>query len=83
MPVASPVNVVLAVLPVVVVLSAVLVNVQVPVAGKPLKIALPVARVHVGWVKVPTTGAVNVAGCALITIFAEGIEVQEALLVTL
>ena len=42
-PVASPVIVVLVPVPVVVVPPGVLVNVQVPVGGKPLKTALPVA----------------------------------------
>jgi hypothetical protein len=34
-----------------------LVNVQVPVAGKPLKTTLPVGVVHVGCVTVPRIGA--------------------------
>jgi hypothetical protein len=36
--------------------------VQVPVVGSPLKTTLPVELAHVGWVIVPTTGAVGVAG---------------------
>ena len=55
--------------------------VQVP-AGKPFRITLPVATVQVGWVIVPTIGAVGVAGCALITTLAEAGEVQPAALVT-
>ena len=47
-PVASPLNVVLVPVPVVVVLPGDLVKVQVPVAGKPLKATLPVATVQVG-----------------------------------
>jgi hypothetical protein len=43
--------------PVVVIPPGVLVNVHVPVAGKPLKTTLPVATVQVGCVIVPTTGA--------------------------
>ena len=35
--------------------------VQLP-AGKPLNATLPVATAHVGWVMMPTTGAVGVAG---------------------
>ena len=44
-----------------------LVNVQVPVAGKPLMITLPVARAHVGWVIVPTVGAVGKAVTVAVT----------------
>jgi hypothetical protein len=40
-----------------------LVNVQVPVDGKPLIITLPVAILQVGCVIVPITGAVGVDGC--------------------
>jgi hypothetical protein len=58
-----------------------LVNVQVP-DGNPLNATLPVATVQVGWVIVPTTGALGVAGCALITTFAEATEVHPAALVT-
>jgi hypothetical protein len=38
------------------------VKVQVPVAGRPLRATLPVAKTHVGCVIVPTTGAVGVDG---------------------
>jgi len=44
-------------------------------AGKPLKTTLPVGTVQVGWVMVPTIGAV-VVGTALITTFAEATDVQ-------
>ena len=37
------------------------VNVQVPVAGKPLKTTLPVGTTHVGRVIVPTKGAEGLA----------------------
>ena len=37
-----------------------LVSVHVPVAGKPDKTTLPVATLQVGWVIVPTVGAVGV-----------------------
>ena len=57
--------------PVVVTLPGVRVNVQLPVAGKPLKLTLPVANAQVGWVMVPTVGA---AGGAL-TIIVEKLEV--------
>ena len=43
--------------PVVVVPPGVLVNVHVPVEGKPLNTTLPVAKEQVGCVIVPTTGA--------------------------
>ena len=46
--------------PVVVVPPGVLVIVQVPVAGKPFNTTLPVASAQVGWVMVPTVGAVGV-----------------------
>jgi hypothetical protein len=54
--------VVLVPVPVVVVPPGVRVKVQLPVAGKPFKITLPVATEQVGWVIVPTVGAVGVAG---------------------
>ena len=54
------------------------VKVQSPVAGSPLRATLPVASAHVGWVIVPTVGAVGVAGCALITTLADAKEVQPA-----
>ena len=68
--------------PVVVVPPGDLVKVQLPVAGKAFKITLPVAKAHVGWVMVPIVGAVGVAGCALITAFADATEVHPAALVT-
>ena len=54
------------------------VKVQSPVAGSPLRATLPVASAHVGWVIVPTVGAVGVAGCALITTLADAKEVHPA-----
>jgi hypothetical protein len=45
--------------PVVVVPPGFLVNVQVPIAGKPFKITLPVGEEHVGCVIVPTDGGVG------------------------
>jgi hypothetical protein len=67
---------------VVVVPPGILVSVQVPEAGKPLKTALPVATVQVGWVLVPTIGAVGVDGCALMTTLPDKGEVQPDVLVT-
>ena len=55
--------------------------VQVP-AGKPFNITLPVAIVHVGWVTVPTVGAVGAPGAVLITTLAEAAEVHPAASVT-
>jgi hypothetical protein len=45
--------------PDVVIPPGLLVNVHVPVAGRPLKSTLPVANIQVGWVMVPTKGAVG------------------------
>ena len=58
------------------------VNVHVPVAGKPDKTTLPVARAQVGCVIVPTIGAVGVAGCVLITTLADAGEIHPEALVT-
>ena len=46
-------------MPEVVVPPGVLVNVQVPDAGKPFNTTLPVATAQVGWVIVTTVGAVG------------------------
>jgi hypothetical protein len=78
----SPVIVVLVPVPVVVVPPGVLVNVQVPVTGKPFNTTLPVDKTHVGCVIVPTVGAVGVADCALILTFADAVEIQPDTLVT-
>jgi hypothetical protein len=55
--------------------------VQVP-AGRPDNTTLPVATAHVGWVTAPGMGADGVAGCVLITIFADATEVQPTAFVT-
>ena len=68
--------------PVVVIPPEVLVNVHVPVAGKPFKTTLPVAVEQVGCVIVPTVGAVGADGAALITILADAPEIHPASLVT-
>lgn len=72
----------LAPVPEVVIPPGALVNVQAPIAGKPLNTTLPVATLHVGLVTVPRTGAVGVAGCAFITTFDEAIDVHPDALVT-
>jgi len=66
----------------VVVPPGVLVNVHVPVAGKPFKTTLPVAKAQVGWVIVPKVGAVGVTGWLLIITSADAVEVQPPSLVT-
>jgi len=68
--------------PVDVTAPGVLVNVQLPVAGKPFNTTLPVAIAQVGWVMVPTVGAVGDDGCAVITTLAEAGETQPEELVT-
>ena len=60
----------------------VLVNVQVPVAGRPVNSTSPVAIVQVGWVIVPTTGSDGVVGWALMITLADGDEVHPDELVT-
>ena len=55
--------------------------VQLP-AGNPFNTTDPVATVHVGWVMVPTVGAVGVTGGELITTSADAGEVHPAALVT-
>ena len=68
--------------PVVVVPPGVLVRIQLPVAGSPFKTTLPVASAQVGWVIVPTVGAVGEDGWAVITTLAEAGETQPEALVT-
>ena len=55
-PAASAEAVVLVPVPVIDVPPGLLVNVHVPVDGRPLNATLPVARAQVGWVIVPITG---------------------------
>ena len=66
----------------VVVPPGILVKVQFPVAGSPVKTTLPVGIEQVGWVLVPTIGAVGTTGAVLITTFADGVEVHPAVFVT-
>ena len=68
--------------PVVVVPPGVLVKVQLPVAGKLFNITLPVETEQVGWVIVPTVGAVGDTGWAMITTLVDDDEIQPEALVT-
>jgi hypothetical protein len=68
--------------PVVVVPPGVRISVQLPDAGKPFNTTLPVATVQVGWVIVPTVGAVGEDGWAVMTTLAEAGEIQPEELVT-
>ncbi len=61
-PVAIPLIVVLVPVPVEVVPPGVLVNVQVPVAGSPVKTTDPVATAQLGCVTVPIAGADGMVG---------------------
>jgi hypothetical protein len=56
--------------------------VHVPVAGKPLNATLPVPTLQVGWVIVPTVGAIGEEGAAVIITSAGPEEVQPEALVT-
>ena len=66
----------------VVVPPGVLVNVQVPVAGKPLNTTLPVDKAHVGCVMPPTFGADGVPGAVLITTSPDTAEIHPDAFVT-
>jgi hypothetical protein len=69
--------------PVVVTASGLLVRVQVPEDGSPLRATLPVATPQVGWVTALIVGAAGVTGWELITTEAEEPEVQPAEFLTL
>jgi hypothetical protein len=83
MPGVSPVTVPDVPVPVVVAPPGLVVIVQVPVEGSPLRTTLPVTRVQLGWVIVPTIGAEGVKGCGLITISEEGNEIHPSAFVTI
>jgi hypothetical protein len=68
--------------PLVLVPPGVLVNVQVPVAGKLLITTLPVETAQVGCVILPAVGAGGGPGISLITITDEGDDVHPEELVT-
>ena len=71
-----PVIVELVPVPVVVAPPGAMVNVHVPVAGKPFNTTLPVETVQVGRVMVPTVGAVGTEGGTLITTLADDAELH-------
>ena len=68
--------------PVVTTDPGVLVNVQVPLDGKPLKTTLPVAVAQVGCVMVPTMGADGAPATVLIITFEEEDETHDEALAT-
>jgi hypothetical protein len=68
--------------PVVVILSGVRNNIQLPVDGNPFNVTLPVASEHVGWVIVPTIGADGTIRDALILTVDEFPEVHPEEFVT-
>jgi hypothetical protein len=61
----------------------ILVNVHVPVAGKPLNAMLPVETEQVGWVIVPGTGLEGGDGGLLTTAPDDGADMQPETPVTL
>lgn len=71
----NPLNVAVVVLPVMVAPPGLAVTVQL-LAGRPLSATLAVASAQVGWVIVPTTGAVGTTGAALITALPDAADVQ-------
>jgi hypothetical protein len=75
-------NVELVPVPVVEIVPGYLTRVHVPVAGNPERRTLPVAKVQLGGVIVPTIGADGVDGCGLITTFPEGEDIHPVELVT-
>lgn len=78
----SPVIIVLEPVPLVMDAPGVLIKVQVPVAGNPFKVTLPVATVQVGCIIVPTVGAVGADNRGLIIILADDTDVHPEALVT-
>jgi hypothetical protein len=75
-------SVVLVPVPVAAVPPGIPVNVHVPDEGKPFKTTLPVATVQVGWIIVPTSGAVGVDGCGEMTTLPDAREVHPEAFVT-
>lgn len=62
--------------PVVVTIPGYRVSVQVPLAGIPVRLIVPVETAHVGWTISPAAGGVGIAGCGLTTTAADGDDVQ-------
>lgn len=81
-PAASPVIVELVPVPVADIPPGLLVKVHVPAEGRPVKVTLPVATEHVGWMIVPATGGAGVDGLALMTILDDDGDVQKEAFVT-
>lgn len=65
-----------------VILPGVLVRVHVPDEGRLLRVMVPVATVHVGWIVLPATGATGVTGCSLIVTPVDAAEMQPDAFVT-
>ena len=57
-------------------------NIHGPFDGKPFNTTLPVATEQVGWVIVPTVGAVGEEGGAVIITFVDPADIQPEELVT-
>jgi hypothetical protein len=74
--------VVVALVPVVTTLSGLRVNVHVPVEGKPLNTTLPVNKIQVGCVIVPTEGAVGAPVTVFMVILVVAEEIQPAAFIT-
>jgi hypothetical protein len=74
--------VVLVPVPDVVVPPGVLVNVQVPVAGKPLNTTLPVDKAHVGCVIPPAFGDEGEPGAVLMITLPDALETHPDVFVT-
>lgn len=68
--------------PDVVIVPGYLVNIHMPIAGKPSRKTLPVDTVHVGGVIVPTNGAIGISGCGFIRTLVDTPEVHPDELVT-
>lgn len=79
---ASPINIPVNPVPVIVAPPGEAVTVHEPLAGKPLSATSPVATAQVGCVIAPITGAVGVEGAGAITTLAQATETQPAAFVT-
>lgn len=82
LPAGIPETVVFDPVPVVVTPPGFLVSVHEPEEGSPLNATLPVANAQVGWVIIPTTGAVGVTGCTISVTLDDAAEVHPLEFVT-